>query len=153
MLKPKVVQHQTAGRSPIVICIDREQRSTSAIRLAQEVHSALASLLTEDGRAVKGVSVVVADRTFEAWLLADARGLHEKRVFVHPPNFNSFEGSLGKDQKKGVVELGELLGRPYGKTTDGPRLFEKLRFAEARKFGPGHHGSRSLDGFLRTLGV
>lgn len=153
MVKPKVVQHQTAGRSPIVVCIDREQRDMSAIRLGTEVHRALCTLLRKEKRAYHDVFVVIADRTFEAWILADARGLHQKRAFVRAPSFETFEGSMGKEQKKGLVELTELLGRPYGKRTDGPRLFEKLRFVEARKHGAGEHGSRSLDSFLTTLGV
>lgn len=153
MVKPKVVQHQAAGRSPIVVCIDREQRATSALKLAEQIHRALCSLLVADNRPSTGVFVVVADRTFEAWILADARGLYEKRLFVRPPSFNSFEGDLGKQQKKGVVELSTLLGRPYGKTTDGPRLFEKLRFAQARKSGAKDHGSSRLDRFLSALGM
>ena len=153
MIKPKVVQHQIAGRSPVIICIDREQRGKSATRLAAEVQSAVCQLLADDGRPSNGVFVVIADRAFEAWLLADARGLHEKGHFVHAPSFHSFEGAMGKQQKKGVVELTELLGRPYGKTTDGPRLFEKLRFSKARKSEPGEHGSASLDRFLRALGM
>jgi len=60
---------------------------------------------------------------------------------------------MGERERKGCVELDRLLGRDYSKTIDGPRLFEAMNFDRARTFGPGQHGSRSLDKFLRTLGV
>lgn len=148
---PKVIQHQVQAHTPILICIDREQRTTSAMKLATQVLQELTTLLTKERRSSSEVGVAIADRAFEAWLLADARGLHRKKMFVRGPAFHSFEGAMGKQQKKGVVELGELLGREYRKTGDGPRLFEKLDFVAARDHGG--HGSVSLDSFLRMLGV
>ncbi len=73
------------------------------------------------------------------------------RGHSNPPKFHSFEGKLGKQQRKGEVELSELLGREYSKTGDGPKLFEKLDFTAARDHD--NHGSVSLDSFLRLLGV
>lgn len=153
MVKPKVVQHQVAGRSPVVICLDREQRDVGAAELAREVLAKLRELLAAEHRPTSEIHVVIADRAFEAWLLADARGLHARGTFKRAPRFQCFEGQMGKERKKGVVELGELLGHAYAKTTDGPRVFEQLEFAQARKHGPSEHGSRSLDLFLRALGV
>ena len=153
MVKPKVLQHMVADRSPIIVCIDREQRTIGADKLASDIFRALKSLLDAENRSSDGVHVAIADRTFEAWILADARGLYKRRIFQHAPTFHKFEGEMGKNQKKGLVELGELLGRPYGKTTDGPRLFEQVTISEARKCGPKDHGSRSLDNFLHMLGV
>jgi hypothetical protein len=153
MVKPKVVQHQAAGRNPIIVCIDREQRAVTASELAVQLLAAIDLLLRAESRSSTGVAVVIADRAFEAWILADARGLHTRQLFARAPSFHSFEGELGKQKKKGVVEMGELLGRPYGKTADGPRLFEKLQFSVARKHAPNDHGSRSLHRFLVALGV
>jgi hypothetical protein len=90
---------------------------------------------------------------FEAWILADAAGLHQRRTFVVAPSFHSFEGSLGLNATKGKDDISRLLGRSYSETSDGPKLFEKVDFAAARKFGSGTGGSRSLDKLLRTLGV
>ena len=146
----KVIQHQVQGHSPILICIDREQRQATAATFAKAVLSELITLLQKEGRQADNVGIAIADRAFEAWLLADARGLHRRKVFVRAPAFHAFEGAMGKQQKKGVVELGELLGREYRKTSDGPKLFEKLDFNAARFHGS---GSASLDGFLKLLGV
>jgi hypothetical protein len=148
---PKVIEHQVKQRTPIVVCIDREQRDATADEFAKAVLTELTALLRAKGRQANEVRVAMADRAFEAWILADARGLHRKKMFVRGPAFHSFEGAMGKQQKKGVVELGELLGREYRKTGDGPRLFEKLDFVAARDHGG--HGSVSLDSFLRMLGV
>ncbi|UQA63465.1 DUF4276 family protein [Polyangium aurulentum] len=150
---PHVIAHQAAGRSRIVFCLDREERKECPGQLAQAVTSALTTELRSRGRDPKGLAVVVADRSFEAWILADARGLFKGGHFKAAPKFTSFEGHLGKRNNKGLDELADLLGRPYVKTVDGPKLFEALSFATARTFGPGRHGSRSLDKLLRTLGV
>jgi len=103
MVKPKVIQHQVAKRYPIVICIDREQRAMTAAALATSVMTELRTLLQAEGRSIAGVHIAIADRTFEAWILADARGLHEKKLFVRAPKFHSFEGEMGRENKKGVA--------------------------------------------------
>ncbi len=153
LIAPKVIAHQIAGRTKVVICIDREQRTLCAPGFATTVLEALKEELKQRNKSWTDVHVIIADRTFEAWLLADAKGLHQRKSFKRPPNFNSFEGQLGERQLKGVVELTTLLGRPYSKTRDGPDLFTKLDFATARTHAKGTSGSKSLDKFLRTLGV
>jgi hypothetical protein len=96
-------------------------------------------------------AVVIADRTFEAWLLAGSSALQKCGAFVKG-NSSRFEGHLGEQHKKGQIELTKCLGREYAKTTDGPALFAKLDFSEARDHANGQ-GSKSLDKFLRSLGV
>lgn len=153
LIAPKVIQHQAAGLTQVLICIDREQRTLCAPGFASAVMEALRVELQRRGKPWNDVHVVIADRTFEAWLLADAKGLYQRKVFKRAPHFHSFEGQLGERQLKGVVELTTLLGRSYSKTRDGPDLFTKLDFATARTHAKGASGSKSLDKFLRTLGV
>jgi len=153
LIAPKVIQHQTAGLTQVVICIDREHRTLCAPGFASAVLEALRAELQRRGKPSNDVHVVIADRAFEAWLLADAKGLHQRKVFKRAPHFHRFEGQLGERQLKGVVELSTLLGRPYSKTKDGPDLFTKLDFPTARTHAKGASGSKSLDKFLRTLGV
>jgi hypothetical protein len=153
LLAPKVIQHQAAGRTKVVICIDREHRTLCASGFATAVTEALRTELQRRGKPSTDVHVVIANRAFEAWLLADAKGLHQRKVFKRTPNFHSFEGQLGERQLKGAVELTTLLGRPYSKTKDGPDLFTKLDFITARTHANGASGSKSLDKFLRTLGA
>lgn len=148
MVTPKVKAHIAAGRTRVILCIDREQRAECTGEFATALHSAI---VARAGSV--DVHVVIADRTFEAWILADARGLYESRKFKVAPNFVCFEGRMGERDRKGCIELDRLLGREYSKTVDGPRLFEAMDFDRARTFGPGQHGSRSLDKLLRTLGV
>jgi hypothetical protein len=145
---PMVRQHFAAHRAAVVICLDREDRSERAEDLANEILRHLCEEVPQGP-----VNVVVADRAFEAWLLADAIGLHEASEFIYRPRLGCFEGCLGRGCRKGAAELDHLLGRPYVKTKDGPRLFQRVRFQQARDFGPGKRGSRSLDKLLRTLGV
>jgi len=153
LIAPRVNQLHTARCKQIVVCFDREQRTECAPGLAKAVSTALHAELLAGGKAIPNVAIVVADRAFEAWLLADASGLHARGLFKNPPSFRSFEGHLGAQERKGVVELTRLLGREYSKTKDGPALFEGLSFADARKHAVGDRGSRSLDKLLRTFGV
>lgn len=153
MVAPKVIAYRAAGVERVVVCLDREQRRECSGQFAGSVASAIARELVVRRASGNQVHVVIADRTFEAWLLADAYGLHQRRVFVTAPTTHCFEGNMGAQNKKGTVELGRLLGRPYVKTTDGPAVFERIEFAAARAFGQGMRGSRSLDKFLRVLGV
>jgi hypothetical protein len=149
----KVIAHRMAGIRKVVVCIDREQRPSGAGEFAGAVSAALAAKLAAKGHRPEDVTVVVSDRAFEAWLLADARNLHAQRLLKKVPAFMCFEGQLGAAQKKGCVELSDLLGEPYVKTKHGPALFAKLNVQAARNHGPGLPGSKSFDNFLRSLGV
>lgn len=153
-----VLTHLVAGRRTVVVCLDREDRDDCAGAFAEAVQRAIEAELDKTTiiaakKTPYTVHVVVADRAFEAWILADAHGLHARRVFQRAPSFHSFEGRPGKSGKKGAVEISELWERTYEKTTHGRRLFEELRFEDARRCGNGQRGSRSLDKLLRTLGV
>lgn len=150
-LVPPIIQHQVSGLPRVICCIDRENRESCAPEFAREVSRELVRLMERKNRSTANVSIVVADRAFEAWLLADAMGLHRQRVFVREPSFHCFEEQMGSGAKKGVVELDRLLGRPYRKSVDGPGLFVKLDLASARRHENGGRGSRSLDKFLRTI--
>ena len=153
LVLPKVVAHQIAGRSPVIVCFDRERRSTPAADLSTSIAAELTRLLTLRGRSSATVVVVVADRAFEAWLLADAAGLARRRVFRGEPPFFCFEGERGERDRMGVVELSNLIGREYRKTRDGPKVFAAVDFAQARQHGRGRRGSASLDAFLNALGI
>ena len=153
----QVVAHIVAGRSRVLVCLDREDRDDCPGDLAKAIEKELEAELRNTSIGQKKrpheVSVVIANRAFEAWILADAGGLHARQIFRRAPSFHCFEGQMGKRRQMGVVEIRELWEREYRKTTDGPRLFEKLRFSDARKCGKGQRGSKSLDKLLRCLGV
>jgi hypothetical protein len=149
----KVIGHLAAGRADVVVCVDRERRDQDAAAFAHEIAQALDKTLAEKGFADARVHVVVADRAFEAWILADARGLHRRGKFASAPGFTSFEGNLGKRGRLGKVEVEDLLGRSYSETRDGPALFAHVDVTVARDFGPGKGGSASFDRLLKALGV
>lgn len=151
MVAPKVIAHKAAGRNKVVVCIDREQRGMCASQFAHEVSLAIVAELASRGGDVTEIYVVIADRTFECWLLAGAKELFEAGKLVLGPTHHCFEGSLGEAQEKGVRELTRLLGRKFEKTRDGPSLFEALDFKAARAYKAGGRGSKSLDKLLRTL--
>lgn len=152
LIAPKVIAHKAAGRSKVVVCIDREQRDSCAPQFAREVLSAIRNEIAARGKDASDVHLVVADRAFECWLLAGAKELHSSGRLANAPTHHCFEGELGEAQEKGVREISKLLGRKYEKTRDGPALFEALDFPAARAHAGGGRGSKSLDKFLRALG-
>lgn len=104
-VKPKVLEHWARGVNQVLVCVDRELRADCPGRFADSVSRELAQILAGRRRPECSVRVVVADRAFEAWLLADAAGLHAQRFFQRRPGFASFEGKLGARNRRGVVEL------------------------------------------------
>lgn len=148
-----VLQHIAAGRPKVVVCVDREGRSLCAPGFAKAIWAELDKLLRKRQFSASTTTVVVADRAFEAFLLADAAGLHARGALKRAPNFHSFEGQSGSGQAYGKRELAVMLGGDYAETKDGPHLFRRLDFSVARRHGPGQSGSRSLDKLLRSIGV
>ena len=116
----KVLEHLAAGREKVVVCVDRETRPLCAPGFAQAIHKELDTLLRTRGRSAGTTTVVVADRAFEAWLLADAQGLYDKKLLKKAPGFATFEGQQGKGRACGKGELKDLLGGAYSETRDGP---------------------------------
>lgn len=47
------------------------------------------------------VHVVIANRAFEAWLLADAKGLHQRKVFKRPRTSTASRGKPGSASSRG----------------------------------------------------
>ncbi len=152
-LLPHVRYLLAARCAKVVACIDRERRAACPPTLAGEVRRELGGLLRRAGVPDAPVAIVVADRAFESWLLADARGLFRRRHLRKPPDFTCFEGRPGRRHRLGKAELGDLLGGSYSEVRDGPSLFRAIDFNVARNHGPGLPGSRSLDKLLRELGA
>lgn len=153
MAAGSVHAHKLAGRSKVILCIDLEQRPDCAGAFATSVAQALSEALASRNCPTNDTHVVIANRSFEAWLLADAQGLFSRGVLRKAPKFHRFEGSLGLNGTKGKDDLTQLLERTYSETRDGPRLFASLDFKEARLWTGAGRGSRSLDKFLRFLGI
>lgn len=147
-IAPKIAAHWIADRLDVIVCIDRESRDLDAVGFAVAVKLEADRELLKY-RLAGRFAMVVADRAFEAWLLADAAGLFARGHFKVRPGFTSFEGSIGAERKKGCVELNRLLSRPYSKTGDGPKLFRELEFEVARD--PSRGGSQSLNRLLLAL--
>jgi len=151
MVVPKIILLRP-DNDRVVVCIDREDRTEEANDFAQRCELAIRDELGARGEPRDGVEVIVADRAFEAWLLADLKGLCGKKN-VKPRRNRCYEAyQNGKDF--GARVLASHFGR-YDKRDDGPKLFAFLDLAAARldcTAGKGW-GSRSLDRFLATLGV
>ena len=149
---PHVVAHLVAGRDDVVLVVDLERRNDCPGDFAGQIRQSLIGELAAKGRACHTLAVVVANRSFEAWLLADASGLHSRGLFAIKPKRKSFEGTLTASGEVGKREVERLLGSEYRESVDAPRLFEGIDLHRARDFSrPG--GSKSLDKLLRTLGA
>jgi hypothetical protein len=148
-----VLAHLFANRTRVIVVLDRESRQASSAHFEAEVLHELSALLAARKTTAAFLQVIAADRAFEAWILADAKGLHEKRFFRTAPRFHSFEGQMGERNEKGKREITSLLGEPYSETRHGPKLFEAIDPAAARAWQLPGRGSRSFDRFLTHLGL
>jgi hypothetical protein len=122
MVAPKVIAHMAAGRNGVVVCIDLEDRNECPGVFAQAIHAKLKVLLHEKDYDVGNVHIIILNRSFEAILLAGSKGLHQKGLLKAEYGGHSFEGKLGKQGRKGVVEL---CRRPR----EEPREFIRKGFA------------------------
>lgn len=81
------------------------------------------------------VSVVLANREYEAWFIASAEALHGHRGFVFDPS-ETIDAETPRDAK-GWVRV-RMPGRAYGETTDQPALTARmdlsLVFSNSRSF-------------------
>ncbi len=137
----------------VVVCIDREGRATGAGEFAASVVRAIQCALASLGELGIPIDVVVADRAFEAWILADIQGICRLKR-VPPPRNRCYEGHQEGEFDFGAKLLKRILGR-YDKAIDGPDLFALIDFGRAR-LTPARGrawGSASLDGFLVALGI
>jgi hypothetical protein len=99
----------------VIVCIDRESRAVAAEELAQEVAAALCEALPEVGGISNyPVDVIVADRAFEAWLLADIACLAASGQ--RPPK-KCYEGYMRP--KLGGRKQGYHYGDDYGSWSPG----------------------------------
>ena len=81
------------------------------------------------------VSVVLANREFEAWFIAAAPSLHGCRGFTFDPN-DSIDPELPR-HAKGWIEA-RMVSRKYGETTDQPAFTARMDLQQA------HEHSRSF---------
>ena len=149
---PKIIQLHVGKVERVVVCFDREQRDQCVVAFANAVTAAIHAKLREKGRPDLHFAVVIADRCFEAWLLAGAASLTANGSFKSLPSTVCFEGSMGERKRKGVLELNKALGRDYRMTTDGPKLFLEMDHVASADHGPGKRGSRSLRKLHKELG-
>jgi hypothetical protein len=138
----------------VVVCIDREARPAEAGEFAASLASAIrATLATLASPLGVPLDVVIADRAFEAWLLADIQGICRLKR-VRPPRNRCYEGHQEGEADFGSRLLRRILGR-YEKAIDGPDLFAMVDLSRAR-LSPSRGrawGSASLDAFLVALGL
>ncbi len=138
----------------VVVCIDREIRQETAADFAGSVAEALRSKLAALASPLTiPLDVIVADRAFEAWILADIQGICRLKR-VSPPRNRCYEGHQEGETDFGARRLKRILGR-YDKASDGPDLFALVDLSRARlapSRGRGW-GSASLNAFLVSLGI
>jgi len=132
------------GAEMVLLLIDREDREDCAPEFAQGIEAALEGMGEQ-------VHVVVKDRKFENWLIADPAGLARLKGKFKPTK--AFENRVRPNKADNVADAKDLLDQicvkgkgSYHKTQDPPRILEKMDITEVGK------NSRSFRRFLRLLG-
>ncbi len=101
---------------PIFIVIDREERSESAIDIAQNLEGQIKLLGINEA-----IRVIVCDRMIENWIIADWENLKANLGDELP-----FDKPAKTDGCNGKAQLRKHLPN-YQETTDGVRLFKAAR--------------------------
>lgn len=134
---------EALGAELIVVLIDREQQDACAGALSRILSGKLA------GRCQCPVEVVVKDRCFENWLVANPDALRRmpKRFQVGSGLRRQVEPGMADhvDALKWLSRV--VLGSEYDKVQDGKRILEDFDVAAAAR------NSRSLRRLLRVVGV
>jgi len=122
--------------------IDREDREDCAPEFAQTIEGAMEGMGEQ-------VHVVVKNRTFENWLIADPDCFG--RLSGRFKLTNAFVGRVSPDKADNVRDATAMLNRicvkgSYHKTLDPPKILGAMDVGQAGK------NSRSFRRFLRILG-
>lgn len=97
---------------PIIVLIDKEQRSTSFDKIVEELRAELVSLSVSH----IDIRIGVADRMIENWIVADWEQLCINAQGAKHEKPNETDGINGK------AKIQKVLGN-YNKLSDGVRLF------------------------------
>jgi hypothetical protein len=132
------------GADVVLLLIDREDRPDCAPEFAQAIEAAFVARSRQ-------VRVVVKDRKFENWLIADPKALGSLKGRFKPTK--AFGNRVKPNKADNVADAKALLDQIcvkgkgfYHKTQDPPRILEKMDITEAGK------NSRSFRRFLHLLG-
>jgi hypothetical protein len=130
----------------VVLLIDRENRSECSNEMAEEISQELMKRCSHEGLKIK-IVVVVKDRMFENWLVADTDAIQRL-----PKRFKWSKKSISAitPNKADKVDASELLktaamGSVYDKVQDAQKI---LQIADPMLVGA---NSRSFRRFLRAV--
>lgn len=130
------------GADVVLLLIDREDRAECAPEFAQAIEAAFVAMSQQ-------VRVVVKNRKFENWLIADPKALGSLKGRFKPTA--AFRKHVSQNKADNVADAAALLNRicvksSYHKTQDPPKILAVMDVVEAGK------NSRSFRRFLRLLG-
>lgn len=136
--------------SLVVVLIDREDREQCPGAFAQDMARTIVALMESrfqyDG--MPRISVVCADRRLENWLVADPSGLCNHAYLAKDLSTAVGNNADGKDALT-LLKGAYRPGRAYHKRMDASRLAKAVCVMKPEV----RHRSKSLDKFLRELGV
>ncbi|HKI86232.1 MAG TPA: DUF4276 family protein [Thermoanaerobaculia bacterium] len=136
---------QLAGRKfdLAIVLIDREEQTKSSPRLAAEIEGAF-----EVANLGIPIQVVIKDRSFENWLIADLAALRQmrKRFHVTAGMTRSVEPDRADRADAFSLLKRAAKGDAYGKVDDAKRILEKAQVTRMAAH------SRSFRCFLARLG-
>lgn len=129
----------------IFCALDREKRNISGVNLAKKIHKNLKDQIllntkvTED-ELDKKIKIVVADRMFENWIIADLEGIKTKKDLI---NTNVDQGLF--DGKSGTNLLKKFMSVSYNKVQHAEQLFKAVSIETAVQNSP------SFESFMLML--
>ena len=132
-LLPHVRVQLAKGADRVIVLVDRERRKQSA----QAFRAALLGELKKQVGVAEGqtaaarISVIVCDRTFENWLIADPKGILTSSYIETDLTRQVDCHADGKDALS-ILKTVFRKGKSYRKAIHGPRLAQRVRVEDGR---------------------
>jgi hypothetical protein len=117
----------------VLVILDRESRPQSASKFGETVLTEMIRQVKRlDGEdASKRIAVVVADRSFENWLLADPEGLARSKLFRRNTRIVGQVACHADEKNAKELLQGSMAKGWYERSLHGPQLAKHPRVGEA----------------------
>jgi hypothetical protein len=137
---------RTRGADLVLVLIDRETREDCPPAIAEQLSAAI----DRRGAAEVVIRVVVKDRTFENWLIADPAAIEGLQGRFSPTGVAAIKAAVagGRADERDALQLLEraTVNRSYQKVKDSDQILSRVDLRAMSR------NSRSFRCFLRRVG-
>lgn len=136
---------QASRPDRVVVVLDREDRPDCCGGLATKAETLIGIELAKEGLSIP-TSVVIANRQFECWLMADTNALDASPIMKNPIS-HLLGANVDEKNVLGIIKKNLKPGKGWDKPKYGKALAQKLDLRNSAILGR----SRSLSKFVKEV--